>query len=312
MKLQQLRYAVEVFRRNLNVSDAADALFTSQPGVSKQIKLLEEELGVQIFIRSGKRIVAVTPAGEAVLQKAEQILQSVQNIRNIGSEFSDTNKGTLIIAATHSLLRFKLPHIVANFQAAFPDVRLILKQGSPTQIADWVHDGLADLALGKDAPDDVSDLKKLPCGQWHYMLYVPINHALTQLPEISLSDITAYPLLTYGFTFQAGSVASRAFSRARIHNYVVAFESDDAMVLQQYAKQGLGVALIDNMAKLEEGMQKIDVSHLFETSQYHILLRSDVLVRGYVYDFIEMLNPELTREKVDKWLYAPVVEDFSI
>ena len=212
MKLQQLRYAVEVFRHNLNVSEAAEALFTSQPGVSKQIRLLEDELGVQIFIRSGKRIVAVTQVGMAVLETAEQVLRGVRNIKNIGGEFAKTESGSFTLGATHDLLRFRLPSVLAGFRALFPDVRLVLKQGSPAELMGMVFNGEADLALTMDVAGDGEDLRKLSFGEWRYVLVLPRGHELADKEEISLADVAALPLLTYGFAFDGGALAARAFA----------------------------------------------------------------------------------------------------
>ncbi|WP_369583875.1 LysR substrate-binding domain-containing protein, partial [Kingella oralis] len=237
MKLQQLRYAVEVFRHNLNVSEAAEALFTSQPGVSKQIRLLEDELGVQIFIRSGKRIVAVTQVGMAVLETAEQVLRGVRNIKNIGGEFAKTESGSFTLGATHDLLRFRLPSVLAGFRALFPDVRLVLKQGSPAELMGMVFNGEVDLALTMDVAGDGEDLRKLSFGEWRYVLVLPRGHELADKEEISLADVAALPLLTYGFAFDGGALAARAFARARLSWHTV-FESDDGGVLLDYVRLG--------------------------------------------------------------------------
>lgn len=315
MKLQQLRYAVEVFRHNLNVSEAADALFTSQPGVSKQIRLLEEELGTQIFIRSGKRIVAVTKPGQAILDTASQILREVQNIKNISSEFSDAQSGLLTVAATHTQMRFRLPETVAHFLHTYPEVRLNLKQGTPEEIAQMVFNGEADLAIGEDINDDVADLRRLPCGEWHYVLVVPPQHPLTQLPRLTLEDVATYPLLSSDFAFQATSTALRAFNRARINHYRVAFQAADSTLLKNYVRLGLGVALLDGLAfdaERDRDLVALNVEHLFDTAFYHVMLRDDTLIRGYTYDFIQHLYPELTRDRVNQLLYTPAIEDFSI
>lgn len=315
MKLQQLRYAVEVLRRNLNVSEAANALFTSQPGVSKQIRLLEDELGVQIFIRSGKRMVAVTQAGHAILETASQILREVQSIKNISSEFSDTNSGALTIAATHHIIRFRLPETVAFFTQSYPDVHLILKQGSPNEIEQWVFNGEADLAIGAEMNAELNNVRRLPCEAWRYVLLVPQGHALTQKRIFTLPELTAYPLLTYDFAFQAASTLARAFQRARLSHYRVAFQSADSEVLKSYVRLGLGVALVDANAfdaERDADLVAIDTSFLFDASSYQISLRSDTLIRGYTYDFIKHFNPSLSKGRVNQLLYTPAVEDFSI
>lgn len=314
MKLQQLRYAVEVFRRNLNVSEAADALFTSQPGVSKQIRLLEEELGTQIFIRSGKRIVAVTQPGQAILNTAAQILRDVQNIKNISGEFTATRHGTLTIAATHTQVRYRLPETVARFVQQYPDVSLNIKQGTPEKIAQMVLNGEADLAIGEDIHDDWTNLRRLPCGSWRYALVMPHNHPLAAVKHLSLNDIAAYPLLCNDFAFQAASTAFRAFHRARANHYRVVFQAADNEVLKTYVRLGFGVALMDSVAidAAQTDLHTIDIAHLFDAASYQIVLRNDTLIRSYTYDFIEQFCKNLTRERVNHLLYTPTIEDFSI
>lgn len=315
MKLQQLRYAVEVWRHNLNVSEAADALFTSQPGVSKQIRLLEEELGTQIFIRSGKRIVAVTQAGTAILETARQILRDVQNIKNVSGEFADTNSGTLTIAATHTQIRYRLPESMAYFLRTYPDVQLNLKQGTPEEVAHMVFNGEADLAIAEETPDDMVDVRRLPCGQWRYVLVVPQDHPLTQLVQIKLEDVLVYPLLADDFAFQVGTIVMRAISRVRMNTYRLAFQAADAEVLKTYVRLGLGVALIDEMAfdiERDSDLVALAIHHLFDAAFYQVILRSDTLIRNYTYDFIEHFYPSLNRERVNQLLYTPTVEDFSI
>lgn len=314
MKLQQLRYAVEIFRHNLNISEAAEALFTSQPGVSKQIRLLEEELGTQIFIRSGKRIVAVTPPGLAVLEKAEQILRDVQNIKNISGEFTDTHSGTLTVAAVHTQMRFRLPETVARFMEAYPDVRLTLRPGSADEVAEMVYNGEADLALAADTSDRFAELSRLPCAAQQYALLVPRGHRLTEQAELTLQEVAVQPLLTYPDALQSGSVLARAFNRARISHYRVALAAYDDDLLKHYVRIGLGVALLNRQACTgdDQELMALDTAHLFESAPLHILLRPDTLMRGYVYDFIESLNPDLNKEKINRLLYTPAVEDFSI
>ena len=232
----------------LEVSEAAEALFTSQPGVSKQIRLLEDELGVQIFIRSGKRIVAVTQVGMAILETAEQVLRGVRNIKNIGGEFAKTESGSFTVGATHDLLRFRLPSVLAGFRDLFPDVRLVLKQGSPAELMGMVFNGEVDLALTMDAAGDWGDLRGLPFGEWRYVLVLPRGHELAERGAISLADLASLPLLTYGFAFEAGALAARAFARARLSWHTV-FESDDGAVLLDYVRLGLGAGLIDGLRR---------------------------------------------------------------
>lgn len=316
MKLQQLRYALEVYRHNLNVSEAADALFTSQPGISKQIRLLEEELGIQIFIRSGKRVVSVSQPGKAVLDIAERIMRDVQNIKNIGSEFTGHDSGTLTIATTHTQARYALPEIVAGFVRRYPKVRLTIKQGSPSAIAQMVGNGEADIAIVTERIDDHPELSKLPCYEWHHAVIVPRNHALLDCRNpLRIEDLASFPLITYEFAFNAGSSIARAFSKARLEQPDVVLSAADTDVLKTYVRLGLGVGLMAKMAynpSADQDLELVETAHLFEPSQTWIAIRSDTYLRGYTYDFIEMFAPNLTREKVDKILYSPVVEDFSI
>lgn len=316
MKLQQLRYTLEVYRHNLNVSEAADALFTSQPGISKQIRLLEEELGIQIFIRSGKRVVSVSQPGKAVLEISERILRDVQNIKNIGSEFTDHDSGSLTIATTHTQARYALPKIVAEFVKNYPKVNLTIKQGSPSAIAQMVSSGEADLAIITERIDDHPELGKLLCYEWNHAVIVPHDHPLLDCRNpLSLEDLASFPLVTYEFAFNSGSSIARTFNKAHIEQPDVALSAADTDVLKTYVRLGLGVGLMAKMAYdpiIDQDLQLIDAAHLFEPSPTWIALRTDTYLRGYAYDFIQMFAPKLTREVVDRILYTPVVEDFSI
>lgn len=314
MKLQQLRYAVETFRCNLNVSEAAERLFTSQPGVSKQIRLLEDELGVQIFIRSGKRIVAVTPAGKAVLETAEQILRDVHKIKHIGSEFASQDKGVLTVATTPTLAQFRLPEVASAFLRAHHEVELTFKQGSPDDITAMVLHGEADFAVSSQTPQQLGDLKRLLCECWAYALLMPATHRLAQVGEISLHDIASEPLLTYDYMLQHHAPLGRALARQDLDNYRVALASNDNELLKTYTGLGLGVAVVDKLAvsALDKTWAVRDIAHLFEPSHVQIIVRQDVLLRTYAYDFIELISADLTRGQVDKLLYAPPADDFSI
>lgn len=316
MKLQQLRYALEVYRHNLNVSEAADALFTSQPGISKQIRLLEEELGVQIFIRSGKRVVSVSQPGKAVLEISERILRDVQNIKNIGSEFTDHDSGALTIATTHTQARYALPLIVADFVKRYPRVNLTIKQGSPAAIAQMVSNGEADIAIVTERIDDHPELSKLTCDEWNHAVIVPKEHPLLEcMNPLSIEDLASFPLITYEFAFNQGSSIARAFNKAHLDNPDVVLSAADTDVLKTYVRLGLGVGLMAKMAfdpEKDADLELVDAAHLFEPSPIWMAVRSDTYLRGYTYDFIEMFSPKLTRDVVDRILYTPVVEDFSI
>src|SRR5512134_3575962 len=201
MNLQQLRYVREAVRQGLNLTEAANDLFTSQPGISKQIRELEDELGVEIFVRRGKRLVALTDPGRVVVQVIERLLAEVDNLRQVGKEFADQDSGSLTIATTHTQARYALPRVVQQFRAQYPKVRLQLQQGSPTQIAEMVRDGRADLAIATEALDHYPDLIALPGYTWHHCVIVPLGHALTKVKKLSLEELAGYPLITYSPEF---------------------------------------------------------------------------------------------------------------
>ena len=215
MKLQQLRYLVEVARSNLNVSEAAEALYTSQPGVSKQIKLLEDELGVVVFERSGKRLTAVTEPGKRVLEIAERVLHEVQNIKRVGNEYGGGDSGSLAIAATHTQARYALPAVVKQFVDKYPAVRLSMHQGTPTQIAEWTIKGEADIAIATETLDQYQQLVILPCYQWGHCLVAPEGHPILSEKNISLATLTKWPLITYDSAFAGRSRINKAFERAQ-------------------------------------------------------------------------------------------------
>ncbi len=312
MKLQQLRYAVETFRCNLNVSEAAERLFTSQPGVSKQIRLLEDELGVQIFIRSGKRIVSVTPAGKSVLEIAERILRDTQQIKQIGQAFSQSSQGSLTIATTPTLARFRLPDVVARFLQQHGDVQLNVKQAAPDELAAMVLRGEVDWAISSQAPMGDNELRRLLCERWGYALLLPAEHELAQSSDLSLADIMAQPLLTYDYMLHVDAPLGRILARSDVKECRVALAANDVNVLQTYVRLGLGVGLVDTSVVVDDDLVLRDVSWLFAPDDVQILLRQDVLLSHYSYDFFEYFNADLTRERVDKLLYAPPIDDFSI
>ncbi|TAJ16440.1 MAG: LysR family transcriptional regulator, partial [Rugosibacter sp.] len=213
MKLQQLRYLVEIERQNLNVSAAAEALFTSQPGVSKQIRLLEDELGVTIFERSGKRLTHITAPGRIVLDTANRILRETQNLTRVGQDFTSENDGTLSIATTHTQARYTLPTVIQRFLQLHPAIRLHLQQGSPAQIAQWLLDGKADLGIATETLDQHAELLTLPCYQWSHLVVAPKDHPLITQGAPTLATLAAYPLITYDATFTGRSHIDRAFER---------------------------------------------------------------------------------------------------
>ncbi len=302
MKLQQLRYACEVARRGLNVSSAAQALHTSQPGISKQIKGLEDELGVEIFVRHGKRIAAVTEPGKAVLAIAERILAEAANMKRAGEEFANEKLGTLTVATTHTQARYALPKAVTAFKKRYPKVRLVLHQGNPTQICEMVIAGDADLAIATEAIAQYPELVSLPCYQWNRCVVVPPGHPLLKVKPLTLEAIAQYPVVTYDFAFAGRSQINKAFEKRGLAPNVVltALDSD---VIKTYVGLGLGIGILASMgfdAKRDRGLRALDARHLFESSTTRLGIKRGAWLRGYVYDFIELFAPRLSRALVEK------------
>lgn len=301
MKLQQLRYICEVARQNLNLSQAAEVLFTSQPGISKQIKSLEEELGVEIFVRHGKRVVSVTEPGKTILELANRVLMDVENLREVGDEFTREDAGNLTIATTHTQARYALPPVIKNFCTKYPGVRLSLHQGSPTQIAELTTSGQADLAIATEAIEFYEDLVMLPCYEWNRCVLTPPNHPLLKVRKLALEDIAKYPIITYDFAFTGRSRMNNAFAQKNLTPNVV-LTAIDADVIKTYVELGLGVGIVAMMAydpNRDSGLRALDASHLFEPSVTRIGVRRNSYLRGYVYDFMEMFAPHLTRSAVE-------------
>ena len=231
MKLQQLRYIWEVAHHDLNVSATAQSLYTSQPGISKQIRLLEDELGVEVFSRSGKHLTRVTPAGETIIKVAGEILRKVEGIKKIAQEFSNERKGDLAIATTHTQARYALPPVITEFMEEYPDVSLHMHQGTPMQIAEMAVDGSVDFAIATEALELFSDLVMMPCYTWNRCIVVPKGHPLTQVKELTLKDVAAYPVVTYVFGFTGRSKLDEAFAAEGLSPKVV-FTAADADVIK--------------------------------------------------------------------------------
>lgn len=300
MKLQQLRYIWEVARNDLNVSQTAQSLYTSQPGISKQIRLLEAELGVEIFSRSGKHLTRVTPAGESILKSAGEIMRKVESIKSVAQEFCDEKKGSLSVATTHTQCRYVLPPVISQFIDKFPDVALHMHQGTPMQISELAADGTADFAIATEALDQFSDLVMMPCYSWNRVILVPEDHALTQVSQLSLEDLSGFPFVTYTFGFTGRSKLDEAFSARGLEPKVV-FTAADADVIKTYVRLGLGVGIVARMAydeNTDSDLVALDAGHLFEPSVTRIGFRRGTFLRGYMYDFIEMFAPHLNRELV--------------
>ncbi|MDD5328557.1 MAG: HTH-type transcriptional regulator CysB [Sulfuricella sp.] len=301
MKLQQLRYLVEVAERGLNVTDAAQALHTSQPGISKQIALIEAELGVEIFLRAGKRFTGVTEPGVEIIKVARRMLLDAGNLKRVAQQFGDQAAGSLTIATTHTQARYALPDAIRQFTARYPHVRLSLRQGNPTWIAQQVASGEADIAIATEAIELFDDLAMLPCYQWNRCIIAPPGHPILRREKPTIADVAAYPIVTYDFAFTGRSRINAAFEAAGVVPNVV-LTAIDADVIKTYVALGLGIGIIAKMAfdpAQDRNLRALDAAHLFEPSTTRIGLRRNFYLRGYVYDFIEMFAPHLDRATVD-------------
>jgi LysR family transcriptional regulator, cys regulon transcriptional activator len=301
LNLNQLRYLREVARNGLKVSDAAETLFTSQPGISKQIRLLEEELGVTILVRNGKRITDITEPGRIVLDIAERMLRDADNMRSVGREFNDGGRGTLVIATTHTQARYALPPVVSRFTQRYPQVRLTLREGSPEHIATLLRDGTADIGIATESDEAFTDLVTLPCAQWTRSVITPLKHPLLGAGPLTLEKIAFYPLITYDFAFTPGSPIKRAFDDAGIQPNVV-LTAIAADVIKAYVEMGMGIGILAKMAfdpARDHGIRLINADHLFAASTTRIALRRNAWLRGYIYDFIELFAPTLGRAVVN-------------
>ncbi len=304
MKLQQLRYIWEVSRHDLNVSATAQSLYTSQPGISKQIRLLEDELGVEVFARSGKHLTRVTPAGEAILEVAGQILQKVESIKQVAQEFSDEKKGSLAVATTHTQARYALPKTITEFIKSYPDVSLHMHQGTPMQISEMAADGTVDFAIATEAMTHFSDLIMMPCYRWNRSVIVPKDHPLTKVSKLTLKDIADYPIVTYVFGFTGRSKLDDAFAKEGLEPKVV-FTAVDSDVIKAYVRLNLGVGIVATMAyepDVDKDLVVLDASHLFEPSTTKIGFRKGTFLRGYMFDFIHLFAPHLTKDVIKQVL----------
>jgi LysR family cys regulon transcriptional activator len=307
MKLQQLRYLREVVRRGLNVSEAAEALYTSQPGISKQIRMLEDELGVQILVRHGKRVVDLTEPGRIIVDIADRMLQDAESLRAVGREFGKEDTGTLTIATTPTQARYALPAVVERFIKRHPRVRLSLREGSPEQIAELVTSGGVDLGIVTENYPAIDTLVMLPCYQWNRAVVTPPRHPLLNEKPLTLEAIARFPIVTYDFAFNSESPIRKAFD-ARNLKTNIALTAVDADVIKVYVELGVGVGILAKMAfdaERDSALRLIDAGHLFEPSTTRIAVRRNAYLRRYVYDFVELFAPHLSRAVVEKTMRGP-------
>lgn len=313
MNIQQFRYVSEVARRGLNVSEAAEALHTSQPGVSKQIRALEEELGTAIFVRQGRRFAAITDAGREIVETLDRILAEIANLKTVGEEFAHTARGSLAVAVTHTQARYALPAVVTAFKKVFPEVKLKLLQGNPHQLARMVVRGEADLAIATEALDEYTELVTLPCYTWHHCIVVPEGHPLAKVQPLTLEAIAQYPIVTYDPTFAGRTAVDRSFA-ARNLVPEVALSALDSDVIKSYVSLGLGVGIISQRAfrpGKDEGLVALSAEHLFPAQTTRLAYRRGAYLRGYTVEFIKLFAPNVRAEDL-KRLGEGAGEDFSI
>ncbi|WP_438985204.1 HTH-type transcriptional regulator CysB [Aequoribacter sp.] len=300
MKLQQLKYIWEVAHHDLNVSATAQSLFTSQPGISKQIRMLEDELGVEIFARSGKHLTEITPAGKLIIEAAGEVLQRVEGIKQAARDFADNTRGTLSVATTHTQARYVLPMVIKEFMARYPNVTLNMQQGTPAQIAAMASDGEVDFAIATEALELYDNLIMMPCYRWNRCILVPKEHPLTKVKRLTLEEVAQYPIVTYVFGFTGRSKLDSAFKRQNLTPQVV-FTAADADVIKTYVRLGLGIGIVAHMAynpSADSDLVALPAEHLFDSSVTRIGCRRGTFMRGYMYDFIELFAPHLTKERV--------------
>ena len=307
MKLQQLRYIWEVANHNLNVSATAASLYTSQPGISKQIRLLEDELGAEIFTRSGKHLTKVTPIGEKILSIASNILREVESIKQLAHEHNSPESGSLDIATTHTQARYALPKVIKDFINLYPKVGLHMHQGTPVQISEKAADGAVDFAIATEALELFSDLIMMPCYRWNRCILVPKNHPLASLQSVSLSDVATYSIVTYVFGFTGRSKLDDAFAKQNLQANVV-FTATDADVIKTYVRLNLGIGVVAHMAydpEVDTDLVAIEAGHLFDASVTTIGFRKGSYLRGYMYDFIIAFAPHLNRDVIEQVMAMP-------
>lgn len=304
MNLHQLRFVREAVRQNFNLTEAAKALYTSQPGVSKAIIELEDELGVQIFRRHGKRIRGLTEPGMMILKSVEVIMQEIDSLRQIAKEFTAQDTGSITIATSYAEARYFLPRAIAQFMPKFPKVRLSMLEGNAQQLLEYVRHGTVDFALMMEPDDDMENIISFPFSQWEYNLIVPHDHPLTQPRPITLEELATYPLITYESMFPGRKRIERAFMQRGLKPDIqlAALTAD---IIKVYVELGMGVGIIVGLAydsERDKGLRAISVGHLFGTGRSRLLIRKNAYLRGYVYAFMEMLSPLLNRKMIEQVL----------
>jgi LysR family cys regulon transcriptional activator len=311
MNFQQLRSVRETARRGFNLTEVAGVLHTSQPGVSRQIRELEDELGVEIFVRAGKRLTGLTPPGEAILPIVERLLHDAENLKRAGDEFSAQTSGRLSIAATHTQARYALPQVVRDFRRLYPQVTLNLHQGSPTQIAQMLLGGEADIGVATEGLAHYEQLVALPCYRWTHSVVVPPDHELLDGQPLTLQRLARHPIITYDVGYTGRTHIDEAFARAGLQPSVV-LSAMDADVIKTYVELGMGVGIVASLAfdpERDRNLRALDARALFEVNLTRLAIRRGAWLRGYVYAFVEAFAPTLTRTVVEAAMRGEPVAD---
>ncbi|MGQ0522656.1 MAG: CysB family HTH-type transcriptional regulator [Betaproteobacteria bacterium] len=306
MNLQQLRYLHGIAEQGFNISRAAAALHTSQPGISKQIQMLEREIGIAILVRKGNRIVGVTEPGQAILDVARRMLHDAENLKRIGDDFTAKDAGRLVVATTHMHARYVLRDVIRDFIRRHPSVQLVLRQASPAQTAQLVASGEADIGVSSQPPESVSDLVMLPCYELHRSVITPKGHPLLKEKRLTLRAIARHPIITLDQSFVGGSAVLRAFAAARIRPNIV-LSAIDADVVKTYVELGLGIAILPSIAYepcRDSKLRAIDAAKLFEPTVACIELRRENYLRSYMLDFIQRIAPQWSRETIAQAMRA--------
>ena len=310
MNFQQLRSVREALRCGFNLTEVAGVLHTSQPGISRQIRELEEELGIEIFVRSGKRLTGLTPPGEAVLPIVERLLHDAENLKRAGDEFSAQTRGRLSIAATHTQARYALPQVVRDFRQLYPQVTLNLHQGSPSQVAQMLLSGEADIGVATEGLAQYEQLVALPCYRWTHSVIVPPGHELLDGEPLTLERLARHPVITYNAGYTGRTHIDEAFASAGLEPNVV-LSAMDADVIKTYVELGMGVGIVASIAfdpERDRTLRALDARTLFEVNLTRLAIRRGAWLRGYVYAFVEAFAPTLTRAVVEGAMRGKAVD----
>ena len=304
MNINQLRYVAALAQHGLNMSETAAHLYTSQPGISQQIKLLEEELGVLLFERHGRQLRQITPAGKAIIELAQRALVEIDSVKQAAREFADPQRGELSIALTHTVARYAFPAVISCFRQQYPEVKIHLHLATPAQIAEQVNSGIVNFGIATEVMSHFEDLVALPCYRWRRAVLMPSDHPLAANPNLTIADLARYPLATYTFGFDRGAPLTLAFEQQG-YTPTVSFTATDADVIKTYVRLGLGIGIVAALAydpAVDKDLHVVDGSGLFETSTAHIVFRRGAFFRGFSFDFLTLFAPHLTESAIDKAL----------